>query len=45
MIQKSLQDPLADLILAGDVSDGETVTVTAANGRLALNGREVEQAA
>ncbi len=29
VIQRSLQDPLAELILAGDVMDGETVTVHA----------------
>ena len=45
VIQKSLQDPLADLILAGDVADGDTVKVSAGNGNLVLNGREIEQAA
>ncbi len=29
VIQKALQDPLAELLLAGEVLDGETVTVTA----------------
>jgi ATP-dependent Clp protease ATP-binding subunit ClpB len=29
VIQKALQDELAELILAGDVADGDTVTVTA----------------
>ncbi len=29
VVQKSLQDPLAELILAGDVLDGDTVTVHA----------------
>jgi ATP-dependent Clp protease ATP-binding subunit ClpB len=28
-IQRALQDPLAEMLLAGDVKDGETVTVTA----------------
>ncbi|MFD2739768.1 ATP-dependent chaperone ClpB [Sulfitobacter aestuarii] len=29
VIQRSLQNPLAEMLLAGDVKDGETVTVTA----------------
>jgi len=45
VIQRSLQDPLAEMILAGDVKDGETVHVTAgADGlivgeRVARSGR------
>jgi ATP-dependent Clp protease ATP-binding subunit ClpB len=38
VIQKSLQDPLAELILAGKVKDGETVRVTATKKGLAFNG-------
>ena len=45
VIQKSLQDPLADLILAGDVADGDVVKVSVEAGALALNGRAVEKAA
>ncbi len=45
VIQKNLQDPLADLILAGDIADGAKVMVSVGNGNLVLNGREVEQAA
>ncbi len=45
VIQKTLQDPLADQILAGDVADGDTVKVSVEGGHLALNGRHVEQAA
>ena len=45
VIQKALQDPLADLILAGDVADGDTVKVSVEAGKLVLNGRAVEQAA
>ena len=43
MIQKSLQDPLAELILAGRIKDGEAVHVTATKKGLAFNG-EVAQA-
>jgi ATP-dependent Clp protease ATP-binding subunit ClpB len=44
VIQKWLQDPLAELILSGRVKDGETVRVTATKQGLAFNG-EVAQAA
>ncbi|MBX6425513.1 MAG: ATP-dependent chaperone ClpB [Variibacter sp.] len=48
VIQKSVQDPLAELILAGKIKDGETVTITVAPNRraLAFNGEApVAQAA
>jgi ATP-dependent Clp protease ATP-binding subunit ClpB len=35
-VQKHLQDPLAELILAGQVPDGSTVAVDEGEGRLAL---------
>jgi len=35
-VQRYLQDPLADLILRGDVKDGATVRVDEGDGRLAL---------
>ena len=40
MIQKSVQDPLAELILSGKVKDGEAVSIAVAPGRqsLAFNG-------
>jgi len=44
VIQKSLQDPLAELILQGSVKDGDTVEVTAGKQGLAFNGK-VAQAA
>jgi ATP-dependent Clp protease ATP-binding subunit ClpB len=44
VIQKSLQDPLAELILRGSVKDGDTVAVTATKQGLAFNGK-VAQAA
>ncbi len=40
VIQKSVQDPLAELILSGKVKDGEAVSIAVAPGRqsLAFNG-------
>lgn len=40
VIQKTVQDPLAEMILAGRIKDGETVKVTVARDkkRLAFNG-------
>jgi ATP-dependent Clp protease ATP-binding subunit ClpB len=35
-VQRHLQDPLADLILRGDVKDGATVNVDEGDGKLAL---------
>ena len=37
-VQKHLQDPLADRILAGEVADGSTVHVDEGDGRLVLGG-------
>jgi ATP-dependent Clp protease ATP-binding subunit ClpB len=39
VIQKSLQDPLAELILRGAVKDGETVNVSATKQGLSFNGK------
>ena len=44
VIQRSLQNPLAELILAGRVSDGETVDVTTGEGGLAIAGRVAKAA-
>jgi ATP-dependent Clp protease ATP-binding subunit ClpB len=44
VIQKALQDPLAELILQGGVKDGDTVNVTSTKQGLAFNGK-VAQAA
>jgi len=41
VIQKWVQDPMAEKILAGDVRDGQTVAVGAALGRLTLDGAPV----
>ncbi len=45
VIQKSVQDPLAEMILAGTVKDGETVEVSAGKHGLTFNGHAVKQAA
>jgi len=45
VIQKNVQDPLAEMILAGDVRDGDTVEVTAGADGLVINGTEVRVAA
>ena len=42
VIQRNLQDPLANLILEGTVSDGDMVDVTAGKKGLIIDGREVE---
>jgi ATP-dependent Clp protease ATP-binding subunit ClpB len=39
VIQKALQDGLAELILAGQIGDGETVPVTVEAGSLLIGGR------
>jgi len=38
VIQKSVQDPLAEMLLAGRIRDGETVQVGVRDGELAFNG-------
>jgi ATP-dependent Clp protease ATP-binding subunit ClpB len=39
VIQKNVQDPLAEMLLAGDLVDGTTVKVDVADGKLTFNGR------
>jgi ATP-dependent Clp protease ATP-binding subunit ClpB len=41
VIQKWVQDPLAERLLAGDIRDGETVKVSASQGRLTIDGKPV----
>jgi len=43
VIQKELQDPLARLILEGELADGDAVTVSAEAGALTVNGRAVSR--
>ncbi len=45
VIQKFVQDPLAQQILSGKVSDGQAVTLTVRGGALAVNGEPVKAAA
>ncbi len=45
VIQKSLQDPLATLLLEGRLEDGQTVTVSAGPNGLVINGEAVAVAA
>jgi len=45
VIQKYVQDPLAELILSGQIKDGEKVKVSAGRDGLVFNGAEVKAAA
>ncbi len=45
VIQKSVQDPLSELVLQGKVKDGDTVRVSAGDGGLIMNGEVVRRAA
>ncbi|HKA72915.1 MAG TPA: AAA family ATPase, partial [Xanthobacteraceae bacterium] len=45
VIQKAVQDPLAEFILSGRIKDGETVTVSAGAHGLVFNGEAVAAAA
>src|SRR6201997_1129125 len=45
VIQKSVQDPLAELILSGRIKDGEKVKISAGRDGLAFNGAAVAAAA
>jgi ATP-dependent Clp protease ATP-binding subunit ClpB len=44
VIQRSLQNPLASMILEGSIRDGDTVHVTAGRDGLIINGRMAEAA-
>ncbi len=44
VIQRSLQNPLAELILQGRINDGETVDVSTGDGGLAIAGRVAKAA-
>jgi ATP-dependent Clp protease ATP-binding subunit ClpB len=41
VIQKWVQDPLAQMLLAGEIGDGSTIKLGASHGRLTINGKEV----
>src|SRR5690242_10255043 len=44
VIQKSVQDPLAELMLSGRIKDGETVVISASKQGLTFNGKLAEAA-
>ncbi len=44
VIQKSVQDPLAEMILAGTIKDGEKVTVSVGKQGLTFNGKLAQAA-
>ncbi|HWW49416.1 MAG TPA: ATP-dependent chaperone ClpB [Xanthobacteraceae bacterium] len=43
VIQRNVQDPLAEMILAGTVRDGDHVEVGAEHGHLTFNGKAVDE--
>jgi ATP-dependent Clp protease ATP-binding subunit ClpB len=45
VIQKSVQDPLAELILSGKVKDGDKVAISAGRQGITFNGQAVKEAA
>ena len=45
VIQRELQNPLATMLLSGTIKDGDVVTVAVMDGRLAINGNKLAQAA
>ncbi|WP_050402578.1 ATP-dependent chaperone ClpB [Bradyrhizobium embrapense] len=45
VIQRSVQDPLAEMILAGEVRDGSHVKLSATKAGLTFNGKKPENAA
>jgi ATP-dependent Clp protease ATP-binding subunit ClpB len=45
VIQKYVQDPLAELILQGKIHEGENIKITADSNGLVINGQAVKQAA
>jgi ATP-dependent Clp protease ATP-binding subunit ClpB len=44
VIQKSVQDPLAEMILAGKIRDGETVVISGDKLGLTFNGKLAQAA-
>ena len=44
MIQRNVQDPLAEMILAGDVKDGDHVAISAKGNVLTFNGKAAQTA-
>jgi ATP-dependent Clp protease ATP-binding subunit ClpB len=44
VIQRSVQDPLAEMILTGDVKDGDRVVISAEGNVLTFNGKAPQTA-
>jgi ATP-dependent Clp protease ATP-binding subunit ClpB len=45
VIQRQLQNPMATMLLAGTLKDGDTVKVTVQDGQLSINGSKFARAA
>ena len=45
VIQKSVQDPLAEAILSGEIHDQETVRISAERGAIVINGKAQSESA
>jgi ATP-dependent Clp protease ATP-binding subunit ClpB len=45
VIQKWVQDPLAQMLLAGELPDGSTIKLGSSHGRLTINGKEIGEEA
>ncbi|HEX4894573.1 MAG TPA: ATP-dependent chaperone ClpB, partial [Hyphomicrobiaceae bacterium] len=45
VIQRNVQDALAEKILAGEVKDGDTVRLSVRDGKIAINGEAIREAA
>jgi ATP-dependent Clp protease ATP-binding subunit ClpB len=45
VIQRTLQNPLATMLLAGSIRDGDTVYVSVRDGHLTINGNKLAEAA
>ena len=44
MIQRNVQDPLAEMILAGEVNDGDHVAISSKGNVLTFNGKAAQTA-
>jgi len=44
VIQRNLQDPLAEMILAGEIADGDHVTISSEGNVLTFNGKAAQTA-
>jgi ATP-dependent Clp protease ATP-binding subunit ClpB len=45
VIQKNVQDPLAEMLLSGEFVEGQSLDISAANGELTFDGRPIGNAA